>query len=63
VALTPASIQLNEVKVKPQKTVTKVLGNKNYNKGICLSFQGAEGSWKGAEISIKADNKKGRLAR
>jgi len=61
VSLTPASIQLSEIKIKPQKTVTKVLGNKNYNKNMCLSFQGAEGSWKGAEISIKANNKKGRL--
>ncbi len=61
VSLTPASIQLSEIKIKPQKTVTKVLGNKNYNKNMCLSFQGAEGSWKGAEISIKASNKKGRL--
>lgn len=61
ISLSPATVQLNEIKVKPQKTVTKVLGNKNYNKGICLSFQGAEGSWKGAEISIKANNKKNRL--
>lgn len=61
ISLDAASVQLSEVKVRPQKTVTKVLGNKNYNTGICLSFQGAEGSWKGAEISIKAKNKKGRL--
>lgn len=59
--LVPASLQLSEVKVKPQKTVTKVLGNKRYNTGICLSFTGAEGNYKGAEISIKANNKKGRL--
>lgn len=61
ISLRAATVQLNEVKVKPQKTVTKILGNKNYNENICLSFQGAEGSWKGAEISIKANNKKGRL--
>ncbi|MBL7895573.1 MAG: carboxypeptidase-like regulatory domain-containing protein [Bacteroidia bacterium] len=59
--LPSASVQLSEVKVKPKKTITKVLGNKNYNTGICLSFTGAEGNYKGAEISIKANNKKGRL--
>lgn len=59
--LPAGSVLLNEVKVKPQKTVTKILGNKNYNTGICLSFTGAEGNYKGAEISIKANNKKGRL--
>lgn len=59
--LSVTSVQLNEVKIKPQKTITKVLGNKNYNTGICLSFTGAEGNYKGAEISIKAKNKKGRL--
>jgi hypothetical protein len=61
IILKPASVQLSEVKVKPGKTVQKTLGNKNYNENICLSFQGPEGSWKGTEVSIKADNKKGRL--
>lgn len=61
IGLNPASVQLSEIKIKPQKTVTKVLGNKRYNKNICISFQGAEGNWKGTEISIKANNKKGRL--
>lgn len=61
ITLMPAAVQLNEIKIKPQKTVTKVLGNKHYNKNICLSFQGAENNWKGAEISIKANNRKGRL--
>lgn len=59
--LSTANVQLSEVKIKPQKTITKVLGNKNYNTGICLSFTGAEGNYKGAEICIKAKNKKGRL--
>lgn len=59
--LSTANIQLSEVKIKPQKTITRVLGNKNYNTGICLSFTGAEGNYKGAEISIKANNQKGRL--
>lgn len=61
IELKVSSVLLSEVKVKPQKTVTKVLGNKHYNKNICLSFQGAENNWKGAEISIKANNKKNRL--
>lgn len=61
IILLPATVQLNEIKIKPQKTITKVLGNKHYNQNICLSFQGAENNWKGAEISIKANNKKGRL--
>ncbi len=61
ISLNPASIQLSEVKVKPQKTVQKVLGNKNYNENVCMSFQGPEGSWKGAEVSIKANNKRNRL--
>jgi hypothetical protein len=61
IILKPGSIQLSEVKVKPGKTVQKTLGNKNYNENICMSFQGPEGSWKGTEVSIKANNKKGRL--
>lgn len=59
--LNPVSVQLSEVKVKPKKTVTKILGNKRYNKSVCLSFSGVEGNYKGTEMSIKANNKKGRL--
>lgn len=59
--LNAVSVQLSEVKVKPKKTVTKILGNKKYNKNICLSFSGVEGNYKGTEMSIKANNKKGRL--
>lgn len=61
ITLKPLAVLLNEVKVKPQKTITKILGNKHYNKNICLSFEGAENNMKGAEICIKANNRRGRL--
>lgn len=58
--LSPASVQLNEVVVKPGKTYTLVLGNKKYNKSIQCSFQGTEKNFLGVEAAIKANNKKGR---
>lgn len=56
-----ASVQLGEITVKPTKTITKILGNKNYNTNIQCSFQGVDKNYKGVEASIKANNKKGRL--
>lgn len=58
--LAQASVQLSEVTVKPTKTITKVLGNKNYNTNIQCSFQGIDGQYKGVEAAIRANNKKGR---
>jgi hypothetical protein len=60
VYLTPESVQLNEVVVKPGKTYTVVLGNKKYNKNVQCSFQGADNNFLGVEAAIKANNKKGR---
>ncbi len=53
-------VQLNEVVIKPTKTVRKVLGNKKYNTNVYCFFTGEEGNYKGAEAAIKANNKKGR---
>jgi len=58
--LTPASVQLNEVVVKPGKTYTLVLGNKKYNKNVQCSFQGDGNNFLGVEAAIKANSKKGR---
>jgi hypothetical protein len=59
--LSQASVQLGEVTVKPTKTITKVLGNKNYNTNIQCAFQGVDKNYKGVEAAIRANNKKGRL--
>lgn len=59
--LAQTTVQLNEVTVRPTKTITKILGNKRYNKNVMCFFQGADGNYKGVEVAIKADNKKERL--
>ncbi len=59
--LKPNDVLLNELVIKPTKTITKVLGNKKYNTNIHCSFQGADKNFKGVEAAIKANNKKGRL--
>jgi hypothetical protein len=59
--LNESAILLNEVVIKPSKTITKVLGNKNYNKNISCSFQGVDNNYKGVQAAIKANNKKGRV--
>lgn len=58
--LSPQSINLAEVAVKPQKTITKVLGNKKYNKNVYCNFQGIDSSYLGVEAAIRAKNKPGR---
>ena len=59
--LNESAVALNEVVIKPTKTITKILGNKNYNKNISCSFQGVNNNYKGVQTAIKANNKKGRL--
>lgn len=59
--LSESAVALNEVVIKPTKTITKVLGNKNYNTNVQCSFQGADNNYKGVQAAIKANNKKGRL--
>ncbi|MCA6435472.1 MAG: carboxypeptidase-like regulatory domain-containing protein [Bacteroidetes bacterium] len=59
--LNESAVLLNEVVIKPSKTITKVLGNKNYNKNISCSFQGVDNNYKGVQAAIKANNKKGRV--
>lgn len=59
--LLQTTVQLSEVTVRPTKTITKILGNKRYNENVKCFFQGANGNYKGVEVAIKADNKKGRL--
>lgn len=59
--LNESAVLLNEVVIKPSKTITKVLGNKNYNKNISCSFQGVDNNYKGVQAAIKANNKKGRI--
>jgi len=61
IALNESAVSLNEVVIKPTKTITKVLGNKNYNTNIQCAFQGADNNYKGVQAAIKANNKKGRL--
>lgn len=60
ITLLQTSVVLNEVVVKPTKTITKVLGNKNYNTNIKCSFQGNESNLLGVEAAIRANNKKDR---
>lgn len=59
--LNPSSVQLDEIIIRPIKTITKILGNKNYNTNVSCSFQGFDNNYKGVEAAIKANNKKGRL--
>lgn len=58
--LDQSSVNLAEVVVKPTKTITKVLGNKNYNTNIQCSFQGSGANFLGVEAAIKANNKRDR---
>lgn len=58
--LDQSSVNLAEVVVKPTKTITKVLGNKNYNTNIQCSFQGNGANFLGVEAAIKANNKRDR---
>jgi hypothetical protein len=58
--LDQSSVNLAEVVVKPTKTITKVLGNKNYNTNVQCSFQGNEKNFLGVEAAIKANNKRDR---
>lgn len=58
--LDQSSVNLAEVVVKPTKTITKVLGNKNYNTNVQCSFQGNGSNFLGVEAAIKANNKKDR---
>ncbi len=59
--LSESAVLLNEVVIKPSKTITKVLGNKNYNKNVSCTFQGVDNNYKGVQAAIKANNKKGRV--
>ena len=61
IELSPSTVQLKEVVVKPGKIMRKVLGNRKYNKNVYCDFTGDEGNYLGAEAAIKANNKKGRL--
>ncbi len=61
ISLLQTGIQLAEVTVKPTKTITKILGNKKYNKNISCAFQGYDNNYLGVEAAIRADNKKGRV--
>ncbi len=60
ISLYQTSVVLNEVVVKPTKTITKVLGNKKYNTNVQCTFQGNEKNFLGVEAAIRANNKKGR---
>jgi hypothetical protein len=61
ILLLQTGIQLAEVVVKPTKTITKILGNKNYNTNISCAFQGYDNNYLGVEAAIRANSKKGRL--
>jgi hypothetical protein len=58
--LDQSSVNLAEVVVKPTKTITKILGNKNYNTNVQCSFQGNDKNFLGVEAAIRANNKRDR---
>lgn len=60
VSLTQSAYGLNEVVVKPTKTIKKTLGNRVYNKNIHCSFTGNDSNFVGVQAAIKAGNRKGR---
>lgn len=60
ISLTPLTVDLSEVKVKPKVVKRKVLGTKNYSKRNCTAFMGEERNWKGEQAAILAGNKKGQ---
>jgi hypothetical protein len=58
--LKPIAYELNEVKVKPLKVRTKILGTEDYSKKNCTAFMGENENWKGEQAAIKAGNKEGQ---
>lgn len=60
ISLSPMSVDLDEVKVKPKYVRHKVLGAANYSTGNCTAFMSEEENWLGSQAAIKAGNKKGQ---
>ncbi|HWY38519.1 MAG TPA: carboxypeptidase-like regulatory domain-containing protein [Bacteroidia bacterium] len=57
--LKPMAYNLSEIKVKPQTSAYKILGNANYNKSTCTAFVGENNNWRGEQAAIRTNNKPG----